>query len=124
MAGRWLLHYQKQNPRSLLLELSKGPQPYDEISNLVSVMPEGSPSDADILGLALSGRTLLVNFAPAFLEAGQGMDGQQERLWVYAMTNTLCENQAVGSAAYFVSGETPEGFSGEIYWGGEFYPLK
>lgn len=121
---RPVVYYQKQNPRSLLLELSKGPQPYDEISNLVSVMPEGSLSDADILGLALSGRTLLVNFAPAFLDAGQGMDGQQERLWVYAMTNTLCENQAVGSAAYFVSGETPEGFSGEIYWGGEFYPLK
>ena len=123
-SGRPVVYYQKQNPRSLLLELSKGPQPYDEISNLVSVMPEGSLSDADILGLALSGRTLLVNFAPAFLDAGQGMDGQQERLWVYAMTNTLCENQAVGSAAYFVSGETPEGFSGEIYWGGEFYPLK
>ena len=110
--------------RALLLELSKGPQPYDEVPGLAAVMPVGSLSDADILGLALSGRTVLVNFAPAFLEAGQGMDGQQERLFVYAMTNTLCENQTIGSAAYFVSGAVPEGFSGEIYWGGEFYPLK
>ena len=66
---------------SLLLELSKGPQPYDEVPGLAAVMPVGSLSDADILGLALSDRTVLVNFAPAFLEAGQGMDGQQERLF-------------------------------------------
>ena len=121
---RPVVYYQKQNPRALLLELSKGPQPYDEVPGLAAVMPVGSLSDADILGLALSGRTVLVNFAPAFLEAGQGMDGQQERLFVYAMTNTLCENQTIGSAAYFVSGAVPESNSGEIYWGGEFYPLK
>ena len=123
---RPVVYYQKQNPRALLLELSKGPQPYDEVPGLAAVMPVGSLSDADILGLALSGRTVLVNFAPAFLEAGQGMDGQQERLFVDAMTNTLCENQTIGSAARSLRlwGGAGGVLRGDLCSGGEFYPLK
>lgn len=121
---RPVLFYQRQDPRSLLLELSKGPQPYDQRPTLQPSVPGNGLTDADILGVALSGETALVNFAPAFLELGRGANARQERLWVYAMTNTLCENQSIQSVCFFVSGAIPEGFSGEIYWAGEFYPMK
>lgn len=122
-AKRAIPYYQKQNPRVLLQELAKGPLKSDLIPGLNAVMPVNAIRDPDILGLALSQQTILVNFAPAFLTLGQDMTEQQERLLAYSMVNTLCENQRFQCVRFFVAGTPPEGFSGRIYWSGDFYPL-
>ncbi|MDD3335651.1 MAG: GerMN domain-containing protein [Eubacteriales bacterium] len=114
---------QKQSPRALLQELSNGPQAYDQVQGLSAVMPKDSIEDADILGLALSGQRLLVNFATSFRASGQGMAEQQERMLAYAMVNTLCNESYAQCVNFFISGTPPEGFSGKIYWYGDFFPL-
>ena len=116
-------YFQKHNARVLLQELAKGPQAYDRVTGLFPVMPADAIRDPDILGLALSGHTILVNFAPSFAELGKDMTAQQERLLAYGMVNTLCQDSRFQCARFFVSGTPPEGFSGEIYWPGDFFPL-
>lgn len=116
-------YYRCNNPRSLLVELAKGPKSYDSVQNLTGIMPEEAILDADVLGLALSGNTLLVNFAPAFKAVGEGLDGQRDRLLAYAMVNTLCCDERMRSVCFFLSGSQFEGFSGQIYWSGLFYPM-
>lgn len=116
-------YYRCNNPRSLLVELAKGPKSYDSVQNLTGIMPEEAILDADVLGLALSGNTLLVNFAPAFKAIGEGLDGQRDRLLAYAMVNTLCCDERMRSVCFFLSGSQFEGFSGQIYWSGLFYPM-
>ena len=114
---------QRLNPRALLTELARGPQPCDSVSGHRAVMPPEAIKDTDILGVALSEGTMLVNFAPSFKEAGAEMDGAQERLFAYAMVNTLCTGVGTDSVCFFCSGSQFEGFSGAIYWPGLFYPL-
>lgn len=79
-------------------------------------MPAGAIQDTDILGLALSEGTMLVNFAPSFENVGAGMDETQERLLVYAMVNTLCAGTKADSVCFFRGGAQFDGFSGKIYW--------
>src|SRR5699024_2969319 len=55
---------QRMSPRTLLIELARGPKAYDSVDGLTAVMPAGAIQDTDILGLALSEGTMLVNFAP------------------------------------------------------------
>ncbi|MEF9879441.1 MAG: GerMN domain-containing protein [Clostridia bacterium] len=120
---RPISYYQCQNPRTLLVELAKGPQSYDSVSNLTPIMPKEAIRDADLLGIALSEHTLVVNFAQPFASIGKGMDAQAERLFTYAMVNTLCSNERIKSVCFFLSGKQFDGFSGEIYWRGLFYPM-
>lgn len=117
-------YYQKQNPRYLLLELAKGPKPYDSQTGLTATLPMDCLTDASILGLAKSERSLLVNFAPDFGTVPENLTGAEERMLVFSMVNTLCENSAIQSVGFFISGVQPETFSGEIYWPGLFYPMK
>lgn len=117
-------YYQKQNPRYLLQELAKGPKPYDSQTGLSPTLPLDCITDASILGLAKADRTLLVNFAPDFASVPEKLSGAEERMLVYSMVNTLCENNAIQSVGFFISGVQPETFSGEIYWPGLFYPMK
>lgn len=115
--------YQRSSPRALLVELSKGPKPYDSVAGLLPVMARDALADADILGLAIADSTLIINFAPSFAGVGAGMDGEQERLLAYAIVNTLCCDPRIKSLCAFLSGAPFEGFSGQIYWPGRFYPL-
>lgn len=117
-------YYQKQNPRYLLQELSKGPKFYDSEQGLTATLPQDSITDASILGLAKAESTLLVNFAPDFSTIPEKINGKQERMLVYSMVNTLCENSAIKNVGFFITGLQPETFSGEIYWPGLFYPMK
>lgn len=114
---------QRMSPRTLLIELARGPKAYDSVDGLTAVMPAGAIQDTDILGLALSEGAMLVNFAPSFENVGAGMDETQERLLVYAMVNTLCAGTKADSVCFFRSGAQFDGFSGKIYWRGLFYPL-
>ena len=117
-------YYQARHPRTLLMELSRGPLNCDSQPDLAPVMPKSKTlADTAMLGFALSDNTLLVNLAPAFDEIGKNMSGQEERLMVYAMVNTLCMNERIKSICFFRSGSQFDGFSGDIYWAGLFYPM-
>lgn len=111
------------SPRSLLFELSKGPQEADSVSNLLPVMKADAITDTDLLGLSLNGNTLLVNFAPSFSSVRQDMTSDEERLLAYAIVNTLCSNERMKSVCFFEAGNQFEGTPGGIYWAGLFYPL-
>jgi hypothetical protein len=54
-------YFQVKNPRYLLLELKKGPKTYDTVTGLKDVLPQ-EWSDKDLLGISLTGDTMLVNF--------------------------------------------------------------
>ena len=120
---RPVVYTQRVSPRTLLIELARGPQAYDSVEGLTAVMPVGAIQDTDILGLALSGNTMLVNFAPSFESVGADMDETRERLLAYAMVNTLCAGTGADSVCFFLGGAQFDGFSGKIYWRGLFYPL-
>ena len=114
---------QRMNPRTLLAQLALGPQPSDTVQGLSPIMAENAIVSADVLGLALSDGTLLVNLSTSFLQVGAGMDAEAERRLAYAIVNTLCEDARVRSVCVFISGSQFDGFSGEIYWRGLFYPM-
>lgn len=116
-------YYHKNNPRTLLVELAKGPKSCDSADNLAAVMPTNSISDSDILGLSISGNTLIINFASLFSGIGADMDVNQERLLAYAIVNTLCANEQTKNLCIFINNKQFDGFSGEIYWGGLFFPM-
>lgn len=117
-------YYQASNPRFLLTELAKGPQAADSLPKLLPLMPEGALSDTGMLGFALSDdHTLLVNFSPAFAQIGAELDRDSERPFAYALVNTLCVSPRIRNVCFFQSGKQFDGFTGEIYWRGLFYPL-
>jgi len=118
---RAIPYFQTTNPRALLLELAKGPLSSDLTQNALPIMPRGSLKDADILGFSLVGDALVVHCSQAFEQVGRGMDGGQERLLVYGMVNTLCSLNLIHRVCFFVAGDSPADFSGEIYWAGYFY---
>jgi len=116
-------YHQRTNPRSLLMELALGPQPFDSSPNLSAVMSSSALSDTDMLGLSLSEQTILVNFAPSFAALLEDVEGNAERMLAYSLVNTLCMDSRIRSVCFFQSGEQFEGVSGTIYWAGLFYPL-
>ena len=116
-------YYQATNPRYLLRELSYGPQNSDSVEGLQPVMDGHLITDTMLLGFALSDETLLVNFAPTFSIVAEKLAPEDERLMAYALVNTLCMEERVRNVCFFLSGSQFEGFSGDIYWAGLFYPL-
>ncbi len=120
--SRPIPYYLRTSPRALLLELFKGPTAADGVRGAQAVLPVGLMSDADILGIALTGQTLLVNLSTKFYQAGEGITRERDRLLAYAIVNTLLCGKRTASLNLFVGGETPGNFTGEIYWAGSFYP--
>lgn len=116
-------YYQTTHPRILLKELSRGPQLCDSHPELHPVMNSFDFNDTTILGFSFSDGTLLANFSPAFSSIGENMEPEEERLLAYAMVNTLCMDEHIKSVCFFQSGSQFDGFTGEIYWAGLFYPL-
>lgn len=116
-------YYQRTSPRALLGELARGPMSYDSVSGLAPVIPSNALTDPDILGLALNGHTLLLNLSPNFDILDESTDRGGERLLAYAIVNTLCVDERVKSVCFFRSGSQFDGFTGEIYWRGLFYPM-
>lgn len=114
---------QATSPRTLMCELSKGPQVYDTVPGLVPVMTGNFISDTDMLGFSLTDGTLLANLSPSFFNHDYEMTANQERLLAYSIVNTLCYDLHIKSICFFESGTQFEGFTGTIYWAGLFYPL-
>ena len=113
-------YYQTSNPRALLLELAKGPLPADR-REAKPLMTPGALVDSDLIGFSLQDDTLIVNFAPGFAAAGQGFDEQQDRLLAYGLVNTLSAISRIQRVCFYVAGEPHAGFSGDIYWVGNFF---
>lgn len=112
--------YQTSSPRALLNELFKGPQAEDSEQNVRGMIPQGMLKDSDIIGISLSGDTLLVNFSNTFLQAGVGIAGEDDRLLAYSLVNTLLHAASARRAAFFAGGSPMEGFTDEISWKGWF----
>ncbi len=118
---RAIPYYQTTTPRALLLELAKGPLPTDHAKNALPIMGKGALVDSDVLGFSLAGDTLLIHFAQSFDQVGKGMTPAGDRLLAYGLTNTLCALSRIRRVCFFVAGNPPEDFSGEIYWAGDFF---
>ena len=118
---RPILYYLRTNPRALLLELFRGPNDADSVRELQPVIPPDSLSDADILGLSMNGRTLLVNFSRTWVTAGGTLTRTQDRLLAYAIVNTLLCGEQARRVQFFTGGQTPDDRTGEIDWAGPFY---
>lgn len=116
-------YHQAASPRYLLLQLMRGPVSFDTTAG-APLFTGSRLIDADIMGLALSGSTLLVNLSDRFQGLGADMTPEKERLLAYALTNTLLENGAAVKARYYQSGKEPLSLTGEISWAGDFIPIK
>ena len=113
--------YEACNPRAIMKQLMLGPQPFDSVSGLSPVLPEGL-RDADLLGVALEGNTLLLNFSNQLTALAAGMDSLREQHMVYAVVNTLAELRNVKKVRFFIMGEQPETFAGALFLPGDFFP--
>jgi hypothetical protein len=118
--SRPITFYQTMNPRALLNELFKGPSAEDSETDVTAAMPAGLLKDSDIIGISLSGDTLLVNLSPSFLQAGQGLSAAGDRLLAYSLVDTLLHAASARRVAFFVGGSQIAGFTDEISWKGWF----
>lgn len=98
------------NPRALLLSLA---------SPGVGALPEGL-SDADILGLAVSDGTLLVNLSSRYADVIRMSDLPQRQM-AYSMVSTLCKAMNVRRMRCYFGGEAVESLGSSLVWNGEFF---
>ena len=113
--------YEAYSARALVQQLLLGPQPFDSVSGLKSVLPQGM-RPADLLGVSYADQALVLNFSDQWPILCEGMDAAAEKQMIYALVNTLCELQGVKKAAFFVQGEQPDSLAGHIYLPGDFLP--
>lgn len=113
--------YEAHSPRALFQQLLLGPQPFDSVSGLEAVLPQGMRS-ADLLGVSYAQQTLILNFSAQWPALCEGLADGAEKRMIYAFVNTLCEMQGVKKTAFFVQGEQPETLAGSIYLPGDFLP--
>lgn len=116
---RAMPYHQAQDPQALLLELMEGPTQLELDAGYAPVLPAGM-TQADILGIALEGDTLLVNLSAhcAELLRSQGAAGEQNTC--YSLVNTLCQSIGATRMRFFFDGQVIEELGGTLYWGGEF----
>ena len=106
------------HPRMLLLTLFAGPTAAEAADGVSALLPEGL-TDADILGIAVDGDTLLVNFSARTAERIRESELDQH-LMCRGLVSALCELMRVRSVRFFFGGDTVETLNGPIFWGGEF----
>lgn len=117
--GRALPHRQAHGPRALLLELMEGPTLQELDAGYEPVLPEGL-TDADILGIALQGDTLLLNLSARCAELIRTQAASWEQIACYSLVNTLGEAMGAQRVRFFFDGQMLEELGGTLYWGGEF----
>ena len=88
-------------------------------AGLEPVLPDGL-GDADVLGLAIEGDTLLIHLSARFAELLGTQAAEWEQQACYAMVNTLGEALGVKRVRFFFGGGMLEELGGRLYWGGEF----
>ena len=84
------------------------------LPNLNSVFPEGIGAE-DVLGIAVEGRTAVVNLSGNFYSQCQSMNEAQERALVYAMVNALAELDSIGAVRFLVEGRQVDSLVGSVY---------
>ena len=97
----------------------QGPQPCDNAPGIQTVLPD-TLGDADVLGLGLSGTTLLLNLSQHAAADMAQVEPTSERLMVYALVNTLTELRGVSGVCFFFAGAQRDSLAGVIYWPGVF----
>lgn len=102
------------SPRALLRELIGEPG----IAGVQSALPQGV-TDADIIGVKISGDTALINLTEHFAAACAGMDAVEERNMIYAIVNTMTELPGITRVRLFVDGEQTQ-LAGNLFLPGEF----
>lgn len=107
--------------RAIVEQMMLGPQPFDSVSGLSPVLPEGI-RPADLLGVSFSQGTLWLNFSDRLPALCQGMDREAEARMIYGLVNTLCEVSGVKRVGFFIQGEQPDSLAGGIYLPGDFLP--
>lgn len=120
---RHVPYYESRNARFIIGQLMLGPQDYDSASSLEAVMPKGL-GDAELLGVAMEGDTLVLHFSEKLLPLCENMAQQQERNLVYAMVNSLCELPEVKKVRILVNDRQPETLAGYLYMPGSFLPNR
>ena len=106
------------HPRTLLGALLAGPTADEQAAGLSPLLP-GGLSDADILGIAVDGDTLLVNFSARAAERIRESDLDQH-LMCRGLVSALCELMGTPRMRIFFGGDAIEALNGPIFWGGEF----
>ena len=91
----------------------------DGAGHLTTVLPD-TLGDADVLGLGLSGTTLLLNLSQHAAADMAQVEPASERLMVYALVNTLTELRGVSGVCFFFAGAQRDTLAGVIYWPGVF----
>lgn len=97
------------NPRTLLLSLA---------SPGVGALPEGL-TDADILGLAVEGDTLLVNLSARYADIIRMSELPQQAM-AYSMVSTLCKATNVRRMRCYFGSDAVESLGSSLVWNGEF----
>lgn len=100
-----------RSPRELLLTLADAPQE-------CAPLPDGL-TDADILGLAITGDTLLINLSRRYADLIRE-SGMDQRLMAYAVVNTMCEGLQVRRVRFFFGSEMADALGSALLWSGEF----
>ncbi|MBE5781776.1 MAG: hypothetical protein E7329_00510 [Clostridiales bacterium] len=119
--SRAIPFYEARNARALVNQLILGPQSIDSVSALSPALPQAL-RDADLLGVALDGDTLVLNFSSQLPMLCEGMDETQERLLIYSLVNTLTELSPVKKVSIYIMGEQPETLAGALFLPGDFWP--
>lgn len=76
-------------------------------------------TEADILGTAVMGDTMLVNFSQRMADAIRGSELDQ-RMMAYRLTGALLQRYPVKRVRFFFDGEVKERLEGNVMWAGEF----
>lgn len=100
-----------RSPRTLLLTLADSPE-------TCTVLPAGL-TDADILGLSVSGDTLLINLSARYADIIRE-SGMDQRMMAYAIVNTMCSGLGVRRVRFFFSSSETESLGSSLVWSGEF----
>lgn len=107
------------DPRSLMALLMVGATDAERAAGISGVLP-ASMDVSDILGVSITGDTMLLNLSPRFerLISQNGPSGEQ--LLCYSMVSTLCLAKHLRRMQFFFGSEMRENLGGQLYWGGEF----
>lgn len=118
---RTVPYYESRSVRAIVNQLIRGSQKYDSVEGLGPVLPE-TLRDADLIGVALSKDTLILNFSENFVSLAAGMDSSREKQLIYALVNSLCRLQGVKKVQILVAGAQPDTLAGAVYLPGAFLP--
>lgn len=99
------------SPRALLLSLPAG-----ESSGAVLPAPI---ADSDVLGMAVSGDTLLINLSARYRDVLRAHPASQ-RLAACAIVNTMCTGLGVRRVRFFFDSAVAGTLDGDVLWSGEF----